>query len=81
MKKYRFWFHYNKPERRKTGKPVMTVHYRDRCIMADNIECNVETETHRRKRQPYMVIRGWAESVKIRIDSTLDYQHGDVVIN
>jgi len=63
MKKYRFWFHYNKPESRKAGKPVMTLHYRDRCLTTNSIECEVETETHRRKRQPHMVIRGWAESV------------------
>ena len=71
MKKYRFWFHYNKPESRKTGKPVMTVHYRDRCIMTNSIECNVATETHHRKRQPHIVIRGWAGSVGFMSDGLI----------
>ena len=73
MKEYRFWFHYNKPESRKLGKPIMTVHYKDECIMTNRIKCNVPTETHERKRQPYMVIRGWATSV--------EYGDGEVVIN
>ena len=64
MRKYRFWYHYNKPESRKTGKPVMTIHYRDRCTMAEEIICEVPTETHKRRRQPHIVVRGWAEEVE-----------------
>ena len=60
MKKYRFWYHYNKPMSKKCGYPILTVHYRGRCLYATRIVCKVPTETHKRERQPRMVVRGWA---------------------
>jgi hypothetical protein len=63
MKGYRFWYHYNKPLSKKMGKPIMTVHYRDKCYATEKIVCNAATETHRRKRQPFMVVRGWTKDI------------------
>ena len=63
MRSYRFWYHYNKPLSKRMGRPTMTVHFKDRCIYADNIICHVPTETHQRKRQPRMVVRGFAKTV------------------
>ena len=56
-----FWFHFNKPETRKRGRPVMTVHYQGQCVMVEEIECNVPVRTRRRKQQPVMVVAGVGE--------------------
>lgn len=57
--KYRFFYHYNKKENK------LTVHYRKKCIIADNIMCTVPTESKWNKQQPYIVMQGWAKEVKI----------------
>ena len=61
----RFFFHYNKPESKKQGRNVLTVHWKDRCIPVNAIKCDVPIETHDRKIQPYCVMRGWAKYVTI----------------
>ena len=61
----RFFFHYNKPESRKQGRNVLTVHWKNSCIPVNNIKVNVPTESHKQKQQPHCVIRGFAESVEI----------------
>lgn len=53
-----FWFHYNKPESRRQGRAVMTVHYKGGCIPVHNIQCSVPTWTHHRNSQPHCVIKG-----------------------
>lgn len=53
-----FWFHYNKPESRKRNRPVLTIHYKDQCILVENIECYVNVKTRVRKSQPYCVLAG-----------------------
>ena len=65
MKARRFFFHYNKPESRKQGRNVLTVHWQNSCIPVNNIKVNVPTESHKQKQQPNCVIRGFAESVEI----------------
>ena len=72
MRSYRFWYHYNKPLSKRMGRPTMTVHFKDRCIYADNIICHVPTETHQRKRQPHMVVRGFAKTVTWKSRSVTD---------
>ena len=62
-KKKRFWYHYNKPESKKQGRNVITVHWRDACHPVNKILCNVPTESHNQKRQPYCVIRGWCDDI------------------
>jgi len=59
MKKYRFFYHYNKP------KKAMTVHFKDACYVVDNINCMVPCETKWNKTQPNLVMRGFAEKVTI----------------
>jgi mannose-6-phosphate isomerase-like protein (cupin superfamily) len=53
-----FWFHYNKPESRKHGKNILTVHYEGKCHIVEDIKCNVPTETRHRNTQPYCVLAG-----------------------
>ena len=55
----RFFYHY----RKSTGG--MTVHFDGQCIPCVDVVCKVETETHRNKTQPHLVIRGFATSVTL----------------
>jgi len=65
MNKRRFWFHYNKPASAKQGRPLLTLHYLDKCHLVEALEITTPTETHNRKRQPRVVVRGWATGVKL----------------
>lgn len=62
MKKYRFFFHYNK------NNKGMTLHYRGQCIFTKNIQCNVPCETKWNKIQPQLVMRGWTKDIEIKDD-------------
>lgn len=53
-----FWFHYNKPESRKAGHPVMTLHYEGKCHYVRSIVCDVPTKTRERNSQPHVVVAG-----------------------
>lgn len=59
MRRYRFFFHYNKKE----GK--MTTHFRKKCIITDDIICEPPCTTKWNKTQPYIVMQGYASDVKI----------------
>lgn len=63
MARKRFWYHYNKPASKKAGRPVLSVHYEDRCQQVHMVKCKVDTETQARKRQPFCVVRGWCEGI------------------
>ncbi len=58
MKKYAFYFHFNKPASKKAGKPQISIHYKGQCFIVDNIQCSVATKGKIRKRQPYFVMTG-----------------------
>jgi hypothetical protein len=60
MKTKRFFYHYYRQ------KKMMSVHYNGVCSQVDNIVCNVPCETKFRKRQPFLVMQGWATEVKIK---------------
>ena len=55
----RFWYHY----RKRDGK--MTVHFRGKCHTVDDVSCDVPCETKRNKRQPLLVMQGYAGEVRI----------------
>ena len=59
MKEYRFFYHYN---RHNDG---MTVHFRGRCIPCRDVTCLRDTMTKRNKRQPRLVVQGWAKEVLV----------------
>lgn len=54
MKKYRFYYHYYKQYNE------MSVHFRDKCLRTKNVVCKVPCETHWNKRQPNLIMRGYA---------------------
>jgi len=53
----RFFYHYRKCD----GQ--MSVHFKGQCIPCKNVECTVPCETKRNKRQPYLVMQGWATKI------------------
>jgi hypothetical protein len=53
-----FWFHYNKPESRKQGCNILTIHCGGLCHLVSDIECQVPVYTRHRKSQPYCVMAG-----------------------
>ena len=67
MKTKRFWYHYNKPESKRQGRNVLTLHYEGKCHLIHSLESHAATETHDRKAQPRCVIRGWSEGVEFLV--------------
>ena len=61
----RFFFHYNKPESRRQGRNVLTVHWKNACLPVNHLKINVPIESHTQKAQPHCVMRGFANSVEI----------------
>lgn len=43
----------------------MSIHFRNKCMRADDVICNVPIETKWNKTQPNLVMRGFASSVEI----------------
>jgi hypothetical protein len=56
---WRFFYHYNKP------KKAMSVHFRDTCYVVDNVLCERPCRTKWNKRQPHIVMQGFARDVVI----------------
>ena len=62
MKKYRFFYHYNKKE----GK--LTIHYKKQCHFVNNLICMVPTNSKWNKIQPNLVMQGYAKELRILND-------------
>lgn len=65
MRKYVFWFHYNKPYSREHGVDKWSLHHRNTCYIVDKIVCNVPTFSKNNKKQPRVVMKGYASKVII----------------
>jgi hypothetical protein len=61
-----FWFHYNKPESRRVGKPQITLHVSGMCIILDNVDCRVPVKGRIRKTQPHWVMAGKTKDIQIQ---------------
>lgn len=59
-KKRRFFFHYRKQDGR------MSVHFDGLCIPCDSVVCHSSCESHARKTQPRMVMRGYASRLEVK---------------
>ena len=59
MKKYRFFYHFYKQQ----GK--MSIHFRDKCTVVDDVICAAPCETKWKKTQPRLVMQGYATEVNI----------------
>ena len=63
MKRYRFFYHYRRCDKQ------MSVHFRGQCLPCKNVDCKVSCETHYNKRQPFLVMRGWATKIARKGDT------------
>ena len=43
----------------------MSVHFKGVCYRTNNVNCKVNTETKWNKKQPQLVIRGFAENIEV----------------
>ena len=69
LKKYKFWFHYNKPASRTAGEPRLTVHFRDQCYLVNKVCCyGIDIVTRNNKKQPHCVVAGNATDLVIKND-------------
>ena len=57
---YRFFYHYYKQKKK------MTIHWKNTCNVVDDVVCLVPCETKWNKTQPNLVMRGWADNLKIK---------------
>ena len=64
-KEYRFFYHYNKKEKK------MTIHFRKKCYIAKEIRCFRMCETKWKESQPNLVMQGWASEVVINNDKAI----------
>jgi hypothetical protein len=65
MNKNRFFYHWRKSDDR------MTVHFRKRCINVYGVTCLAACEEKRNKRQPRLVMQGFAKSVTVVNDRAI----------
>lgn len=63
-----FFFHYNKPASLKAGRPQLSVHFKDSCIIVDGVDCRRPCASHIRNTQPRCVMKGKASFVKVGND-------------
>lgn len=59
MRKYRFFYHYNKQNKK------MSLHFKKTCYIVNDVRCIVPCETKWNKRQPNLVMQGFATDVII----------------
>lgn len=62
---YRFFYHWV----RATDK--WSVHFKNKCIHASHLKCNVPCSSKMNKQQPLRVMRGWANSVEVKNDTII----------
>lgn len=73
-KKYVLWFHYNKPASQQAKQPQISVHFRNKCHILDDIKIkNVESIGKVNKRQPHYVRRMRVEEDKFFIHEGVAY--------
>jgi hypothetical protein len=61
----RFWFHYHKPASASRGCPTLSLHFRNKCHLIDNIQVCVPVAGRIRKQQPRFVLAGKANRILI----------------
>lgn len=65
-KKISFFYHYNKPESKRTGTEKISLHFQGKCHIVNNVDIRVPTYGKKRKEQPNFVVAGQANDIKIR---------------
>ena len=65
MKKFSFFFHYNKPLSQQRGRNVLSIHFKNACHFVEGLKCNVPIATRNRKTQPRCVMSGMASTIQL----------------
>jgi hypothetical protein len=65
LKKRVFFFHFNRPASQSQGRPVLSIHYKGKCILVNNLQTWVPMETKFNKRQPRCVMKGECHDVVV----------------
>jgi hypothetical protein len=52
-------------------KKAMSVHFRDKCYVVQDVDCRVPVETKWNKRQPNLIMRGFASEVIFEGDKAI----------
>ena len=60
-----FFFHYNKPASQKSGSNKISVHFKKKCYIVDNVVVKVPTFGHSNKTQPRFVMKGKCNNVTV----------------
>ena len=60
-----FYYHYSKPASKKFKIPKLSLHFNGACHLVNSIACKVPTFTKNNKRQPLIVVKGYANKIKI----------------
>lgn len=68
MRKYRFFYYFNKPASISADKPMWSVHFRKKCLLTENIVCHPGTMSKSNKRQPYAVMQGFSKGLFVGLD-------------
>lgn len=71
MKKYKFFYHYNKPLSQQKGCMMMSVHFRNQCHFARAIDVRVPSKSKERAKQPRCVMEGYATAVTVEGDTII----------
>ena len=72
-KKYRFFYHYNKPLTQQLKKVMWSVHFRGVCYSTENINCLVDSNTKSNNKQTYAVMQGMASGIVIDSNTVIIY--------
>ena len=63
--KYRFFYHYYKQYKK------MSIHFKGKCSVVQDIECRVPAETKWQSTQPNLIMQGWCIDVLIEQDKAI----------
>lgn len=61
-----FFFHYNKPQSKKLDKPIISLHFNNKCHLVSGMTVNVPTKAMFHKQQPRFTINGKYNKIKIK---------------
>jgi hypothetical protein len=68
-----FWFHFNKPESKKAGRNILTVHFGGVCHLVHDVVIATPVRSVSRTTQPRCVIRGEVSPDRFVIKKNVAY--------
>lgn len=62
----RFFYHYNKPASAQRGHPTISLHFKGKCHLVDQLDCGVPTNSRTHETSPKFVMVGDAKTIRIK---------------